>query len=236
VRVRERAHPAPRFDSARPKGASAAILTAFGKLEGDILLGTQMIAGATSTASRWSASVRRGSLHLPDFAPPSAFRRSSRFSGARGTGQHPGRVIVTRAPEHRACRAARHDYAFARTNWRSARPRLPAVRPARRVRFRGRRRVAGSPRHTRPRPGQTRSPPTRRRRRSAERPRPACSTCSARRPVRWPACAEARWLTPRTATRAPPRRRPPDRRDRRERRRAPAPRVLFSPTSTRTML
>ena len=103
-------------DSARPRGAQGAILTAFGKREADVLLGTQMIAKGLDFHGVTFVGVvsADGSLHLPDFrAGERTFQSIVQVAGRAGRGKQPGRVIVqTRAPNHPALAAAQaHDYA-----------------------------------------------------------------------------------------------------------------------------
>jgi primosomal protein N' (replication factor Y) len=103
-------------DSAKPRGAQAAILAAFGRREADILLGTQMIAKGLDFHGVTFVGVvsADGSLHLPDFrAGERTFQTLVQVAGRAGRGRQAGRVIVqTRAPEHPSLVAAQaHDYA-----------------------------------------------------------------------------------------------------------------------------
>jgi primosomal protein N' (replication factor Y) len=106
-------------DSAKPRGAQGGILTAFGKREADILLGTQMIAKGLDFHGVTFVGVvsADGSLHLPDFrAGERTFQSIVQVAGRAGRGKQPGRVIVqTRAPDHPSLAAAQaHDFgAFA---------------------------------------------------------------------------------------------------------------------------
>ncbi|MGH7726246.1 MAG: replication restart helicase PriA [Candidatus Eiseniibacteriota bacterium] len=107
-------------DSARPRGEQARILGAFGRGEGDVLLGTQMIAKGLDFHDVTLVGVLSadGSLHLPDFrAAERTFQTLVQVAGRAGRGKRPGQVVVqTRAPDHYSLlAAARHDYAtFAR--------------------------------------------------------------------------------------------------------------------------
>jgi hypothetical protein len=89
-------------DSAKPRGAQSEILTAFGKREADVLLGTQMIAKGLDFHGVTFVGVvsADGSLHLPDFrAGERTFQSIVQVAGRAGRGRQPGRVIVqTRAP------------------------------------------------------------------------------------------------------------------------------------------
>ncbi len=95
-------------------------LSAFGRGELDVLVGTQMIAKGldfprVTLVGIVSADV---SLHLPDFrAAERTFQLIAQVAGRAGRGVLPGRIVVqTASPEHPAIRlAARHDFdAFAR--------------------------------------------------------------------------------------------------------------------------
>ncbi|MEP7028153.1 MAG: primosomal protein N', partial [Candidatus Eisenbacteria bacterium] len=103
-------------DSAKPKGAQAAILAAFGRREADVLLGTQMISKGLDFHGVTFVGVvsADGSLHMPDFrAGERTFQTLVQVAGRAGRGKLPGRVVVqTRAPEHPALVCAQaHDFA-----------------------------------------------------------------------------------------------------------------------------
>jgi primosomal protein N' (replication factor Y) len=106
-------------DSARPRGAQASILAAFGRREADILLGTQMIAKGLDFHGVTFVGVvsADGSLHLPDFrAAERTFQMLVQVAGRAGRGRQPGKVVVqTRVPDHPSLVAAQaHDFeAFA---------------------------------------------------------------------------------------------------------------------------
>ena len=103
-------------DSAKPRGAQAKILAAFGAREADILLGTQMIAKGLDFHGVTFVGVvsADGSLHMPDFrAGERTFQTLVQVAGRAGRGRLPGRVVVqTRAPEHPSLTSAQaHDFA-----------------------------------------------------------------------------------------------------------------------------
>jgi primosomal protein N' (replication factor Y) len=103
-------------DAARPRGAQASILAAFGRGEADVLLGTQMIAKGLDFHGVTLVGVLSadGSLHLPDFrAAERTFQTLVQVAGRAGRGKRPGHVIVqTRAPDHPSLTAAAaHDFA-----------------------------------------------------------------------------------------------------------------------------
>jgi len=103
-------------DSAKPRGEQARILTAFGRGEADVLLGTQMIAKGLDFHGVTLVGVvsADGSLHLPDFrAAERTFQMIVQVAGRAGRGARPGRVVVqTRAADHYSLIAAqRHDFA-----------------------------------------------------------------------------------------------------------------------------
>jgi len=117
--VRER-FPAARVrrfdaDETRRKGAHAQILSAFGRGELDMLVGTQMLAkghdfpGVTLVGAVGADDA----LGLPDFrAAERTFQLLTQMAGRAGRGETPG-VVVFQAyqPDHYAIRAAvEHDY------------------------------------------------------------------------------------------------------------------------------
>lgn len=95
-------------------------LSAFGRRELDVLVGTQMIAKGLDFPRVTLVGIvsADSALHLPDFrAAERTFQLVSQVSGRAGRGEHAGRIVVqTIVPEHPAIvHAARHDYeAFAR--------------------------------------------------------------------------------------------------------------------------
>ncbi|MGI6604523.1 MAG: primosomal protein N' [Firmicutes bacterium] len=102
-------------DTTAERGAHDKILTAFGRREANILVGTQMVAkgldfARVSVVGIISADL---SLHLPDpYAWERTFQLLEQVAGRAGRGKAAGRVILqTYNPEHPSivC-AGRHDY------------------------------------------------------------------------------------------------------------------------------
>jgi primosomal protein N' (replication factor Y) len=90
-------------------------LSAFGRRELDVLVGTQMIAKGLDFPRVTLVGIvsADSALHLPDFrAAERTFQLVSQVSGRAGRGDLAGRIVVqTIAPEHPAIvHAARHDY------------------------------------------------------------------------------------------------------------------------------
>ena len=97
------------LDVARAKDGPGGTLTAFARGEGDILLGTQMIAKGLDFPRVTLVGVLDAdvALHLPDFrAAERTFQLLVQVSGRAGRGQRPGEVLVqTCTPEHAAITA-----------------------------------------------------------------------------------------------------------------------------------
>jgi primosomal protein N' (replication factor Y) len=103
-------------DTSRRKGARSAILTALGRGEIDILVGTQMITKGFDFPGVTLVGVVLAdlSLNIPDFrSAERTFQLLTQAAGRAGRGEEPGRVVIqTFAPHHYSIRAAQHqDYA-----------------------------------------------------------------------------------------------------------------------------
>lgn len=90
-------------------------LSAFGKGELDVLVGTQMIAKGLDFPRVTVVGIvsADSTLHLPDFrASERTFQLISQVAGRAGRGELEGRIAIqTLSPEHPAIvKAARHDY------------------------------------------------------------------------------------------------------------------------------
>ena len=114
-------------DTTGTKGAHEKLLTAFGRREADVLLGTQMVAKGLDFPLVTLVGVIAAdtSLHLPDFrAAERTFQLITQVAGRAGRHDLPGEVVVqTYSPDHYAIRAAqRHDYdGFVREELRARR-------------------------------------------------------------------------------------------------------------------
>lgn len=101
-------------DTTRKKGAHEEILTAFGRGEADILLGTQMIAKGLDFPNITVVGVLSAdtSLHLPDFrASEKTFQLLTQVSGRAGRHDKDGQVVIqTYTPEHYAIELARAQH------------------------------------------------------------------------------------------------------------------------------
>jgi primosomal protein N' (replication factor Y) len=103
-------------DETRRKGAHAEILSAFGRGDLDLLVGTQMLAkghdfpGVTLVGAVGADDA----LGLPDFrAAERTFQLLTQMAGRAGRGENPGTVLLQAyQPDHYAIEAAvEHDYA-----------------------------------------------------------------------------------------------------------------------------
>ncbi|MFD2208773.1 primosomal protein N' [Virgibacillus halophilus] len=102
-------------DTTRKKGAHERLLKKFANKEGDILLGTQMIAKGLDFANVTLVGVLTADsmLHLPDFrSAEKTFQLLTQVSGRAGRHELPGEVIVqTYTPDNYSIQlAANYDY------------------------------------------------------------------------------------------------------------------------------
>jgi primosomal protein N' (replication factor Y) len=97
-------------DVARERSRPGAVLSAFGRGEADVLLGTQMIAKGFDFPRVTLVGVLDAdvALHLPDFrAAERTFQLLVQVAGRAGRGKEAGEVLVqTCSPEHPAIAAA----------------------------------------------------------------------------------------------------------------------------------
>ncbi len=104
-------------DVARDRSEPARVLGAFARGEGDVLLGTQMIAKGLDFPRVTLVGVLDAdvALHLPDFrAAERTWQLLVQVSGRAGRGKTPGEVFVqTCTPDHAAVLAAAHHDASA---------------------------------------------------------------------------------------------------------------------------
>ncbi|WP_026689954.1 primosomal protein N' [Alteribacter aurantiacus] len=102
-------------DTTRRKGSHEKLLTSFEKGEGDILLGTQMIAKGLDFPNITLVGVLTADtmLHIPDFrASEKTFQLLTQVSGRAGRHSKPGEVVVqSYTPEHFSIQLVKeHDY------------------------------------------------------------------------------------------------------------------------------
>lgn len=116
-------------DTTTTKGAHEKLLTAFRNKQGDVLLGTQMVAKGLDFPDVTLVGVIAADtvLGLPDFrSGERTFQLLTQVAGRAGRHQLPGEVFIqTYMPEHYAIQAAsRHDYeAFAQVELQARRAR-----------------------------------------------------------------------------------------------------------------
>ena len=95
------------MDTTRGKDAHQRILSAFGRGETDVLIGTQMIATGLDFPKVTLVGVVAAdmTLNLPDYrAPERTFQLITQVAGRAGRAQYPGRVVIqTYEPQHDAC-------------------------------------------------------------------------------------------------------------------------------------
>ncbi|UCZ51786.1 primosomal protein N' [Bacillus shivajii] len=102
-------------DTTRKKGAHEKLLNQFGQGEGDVLLGTQMIAKGLDFPNITLVGVLAADsmLHLPDFrSSERTFQLLTQVSGRAGRHEKPGEVIVqSYTPDHYSIQDVKeHDY------------------------------------------------------------------------------------------------------------------------------
>ncbi len=102
-------------DTTRRKGSVQRILDRFRRREGDILVGTQMVAKGHHLPGISTVGVLNAdaALHLPDFrSGERTFQMLTQVAGRAGRGDTRGRVFLQSfTPEHYSVQAAtRHDY------------------------------------------------------------------------------------------------------------------------------
>ncbi|MBU9720402.1 MULTISPECIES: primosomal protein N' [Bacillaceae] len=102
-------------DTTRKKGSHEKLLEKFGKGEGDVLLGTQMIAKGLDFPNITLVGVLAADsmLHLPDFrSAERTFQLLTQVSGRAGRHEKPGEVIIqTYTPDHYSIQDVKqHDF------------------------------------------------------------------------------------------------------------------------------
>lgn len=103
------------LDTTRRKGAHDLLLTAFSEGEGDVLLGTQMVAKGLDFPQVTLVGVvaAEQSLYMPDFrAGERTFQLLTQVAGRSGRGSSPGEVVIQSVkPDHPVLqRVYAHDY------------------------------------------------------------------------------------------------------------------------------
>lgn len=103
------------MDTTRGKNAHYDLLTAFGRGEAQVLIGTQMVAKGLDLPNVTLVGViaADAALHIPDYRScERTFQLLTQVAGRAGRADKPGHVVVqTYTPEHPAILlSARHDY------------------------------------------------------------------------------------------------------------------------------
>ena len=103
------------LDTTRKKGEHARILSAFGKRQGDILLGTQMVAKGHDFPDVTLVGIVSADtgLYFPDFrSGERTFQLLTQAAGRAGRKDKPGEVVIqTRTPEHPVLQFSKnHDF------------------------------------------------------------------------------------------------------------------------------
>ena len=97
-------------DTTGDKNAYMRLLSAFRAREGQVLVGTQMIAKGLDfpEVTLVGAILADSTLNMPDYrAPERTFQLLTQVAGRAGRAQHPGEVVIqTYMPEHYAIQAA----------------------------------------------------------------------------------------------------------------------------------
>ncbi len=103
------------LDTAKKKGSTEKILSAFAKGKADILIGTQLVAKGLDFSNVGLVGIVSAdiSLNIPDYrSPERTFQLVTQAAGRAGRREKPGKVVLqTYSPEHYAIQtAAEQDY------------------------------------------------------------------------------------------------------------------------------